>query len=88
MNLVSKENSRAELHYSIILCVTLVFEVEREVIVVAEKAEKDAKKVQAEENKQRKEAEAQEKAVQRQVGNDLKAAAAAEKLAAKEAKKK
>ena len=88
MNLVSEENSGAELHHSSTLRVALAFEAEREAIAVAEKAEKDAKKVQAEENKQRKEAEAQEKAVQRQVGNDLKAAAAAEKLAAKEAKKK
>ena len=49
--------------------------------MAAEKAEKEVKKAQTTENKRRKEEEAQERAVQHQVGKDLKAVAAADKLA-------
>ena len=88
MNLVSKENSRALLYYSSMICIALVIEAEREAIAMAEKAEKDARKAQIVEDKQRKKAVAQERALQHQVEKDLKAVAVAKKLAAKKAKKK
>ena len=87
LNLVSEENSSAFLHYSSTLRVALTIEAEREAIAIAEKAEKDARKAQVAEDKQIKDAMAQEKALQRQVEGDVKAAAAAKKLAIKEAKK-
>jgi len=43
----------------------LAYEAEKETVIVAEKAARDARKAQAIENKQRKEVEAQEKALQR-----------------------
>lgn len=41
----------------------MAYETEKEAVIVAEKAAKDARKAQATENKHRKEAEAQEKAL-------------------------
>ena len=70
------------------ICIALAIEAEREAIAVAEKAKKDTRKAQVIEDKQRKEAVAQERALQYQVEKDLKATAAAKKLAVKEAKKK
>ena len=51
MNLVNKENSRALLYYSFMVHITLAIEVEREVIAIAEKAEKDTRKAQVIEDK-------------------------------------
>ena len=63
MNLVSKENSGALLHYSSTVRIALAIEAEREVIAIAKKAEKDTRKAQVVEDKQRKEAAAQERAL-------------------------
>ena len=88
MNLVSEEASGAKLWYSSTVRVALAYKAEQEAKIAAEKAEKEAKKTHTTENKRRKEEEAQERAVQRQVGKDLKAMAAADKLAQREAKKR
>ena len=70
------------------VCITLVIKAEREIIAIAKKAKKKTRKIQVIEDKQRKKTAAQERALQHQVEKDLKAIAAAKKLAIKEAKKK
>ena len=63
LNLVGKENSRALLYYSSMVCIALAIEAERKAIAIAKKAEKNTRKTQVIEDKQRKEAAAQERAL-------------------------
>ena len=63
MNIISKKHSGAELYYSSTVHVALAIKAEREVIAIAEKAEKDARKTQVIEDKQRKKTAAQERAL-------------------------
>ena len=88
MNLVGEEALGAKLYYSLMVRIALAFKAEQETIIATEKAKKEAKKAQATENKRRKEKKAQERAIQYQVEKDLKAIAAADKLAQREAKKR
>jgi hypothetical protein len=88
LNLVGEEDTGPQLFHSSRVFVAQGFEAEKQAKVAAEKADKEAKKAQGAENKRKKEQEAKERALQRQVVRDAKAAEAAKKLAAKEAKKK
>jgi hypothetical protein len=87
LNLVGGEDNGGQLFDSARVRAALDYQEEKDAIAIAEKARKDAKKMQIVENKKRKE-EAQEKALQRQVVREAKAKAAADKLAEKVAKKK
>ena len=67
LNLVSKKDSGVQLFYALRVRAALAYKTEKETVIIAEKAIKDARKAQATENKQKKKTEAQEKALQRQV---------------------
>ena len=87
LNLVSEEDSSAQLFPTAKVRDTLVYTAAKEALATAEKAKKAAKKAQAAENKQRKEVDTQEKAVQRQVERELKAQVKANEIAAKRLEK-
>ena len=87
LNLVGEEDTGAQLFHSSRVYTALEYQSAKEAVGQAEKAEKEAKKAQAAENKQKKKDEAQEKALQRQVDREIKAQKKADKLAAKQAAK-
>jgi hypothetical protein len=73
LNLISEEDSGAQLFHMSKVCAALAFEAEKEAKQATERTEKFEKKAQAVLNKQRKEEEAQERAMRRHTEKDMRA---------------
>ena len=72
---MGKEDGGAQLFNADRVRAALAYAAEKEAIITAEKAEKDAKRAISRDNRERKEIEAQGRAIQRQLDQELKAQA-------------
>ena len=87
LNLLSETDTWFQLFHSFRVCTALAYKAEKNEKATIEKADKETKKAQGQENICKKKEEAEKRALQRQVAKDLKAQVAAEKQAAKESKR-